>query len=408
MPFFRDTIYILFLPVLLIYVVLSRLRGHPPRKGVAERLGYGKFLTPHPKRILLHAVSVGEVNAIKSLCSDLQKQGYEVVICVTTDTGISRANELYSQSCTVTRYPFDFSCAVKRFLNRIQPTIVALVELEVWPNFVSGCSQRNIPIVIINGRLSERSFKRYKLARLVLKSTFKRITAIGMQNESYAQRVRTLGSERVSVHGTMKWDNAIISDHIPGDKELAEALHIDRNKPLVVAGSTTPEEHLMLKECVPIGVQLLCAPRRPEWFDAAAIALSPCNRRTSEQRTDTDYFLLDTIGELDKAYSLADIVVIGRSFVPLHGSDPTVPIALGKPTIIGKNASDFEDMVNVLVKRNGLIQCTKEELKDKLQLLLEDSDLRESLGTNGRAVIQEHQGATTCYEELIMEHTPDA
>ena len=404
----RDIAYALFLPVLLLYAVFSRLKGHQPRKGLGGRLGYGPQLEHNSKRILLHAVSVGEVNAIKKLCTELLQQDYDVVICVTTDTGITRANELFAKTCTVTRYPFDFSCAVRRFLNRIQPTIVGLVELEVWPNFVADCCTRNIPIVILNGRLSERSYKRYKLARPFLKSTFSKLTAIGMQNETYANRVRVLGARNVSVKGTMKWDNATITKCIDGDQELATALQIDSNRPLVVGGSTTPEEHAILKDCVPNGVQLLCAPRRPEWFDDAEKTFTPCNRRTSDQRFETDYFLLDTIGELDKAYSLANIVIIGRSFAPLHGSDPTVSIALGKPTIIGQHASDFEDMVQVLVKGGGLLQCTTKDLQSTLQQLLDDQQLRDSLRENGRAIITEHQGATVRYGELIMEHTPDA
>jgi len=403
-----DIAYFLALPFLVLFACISRLKGHPRRRDLGARLGVGHSLNPHSKRILLHAVSVGEVNAIRTLVSDLKAIGYDVVICVTTDTGIARANDLYSDSCTVTRFPFDFSFSVRRFLHRIKPTIVALVELEVWPNLIATCAKRQIPVVVINGRLSKRSFTKYKLVKPVLRRTFRQLTAIGMQNEVYANRVRELGAHHVSVVGTMKWDNATLRDFVEGANELADDLHIDRSKPLIVAGSTTPEEHKLCKKILPNGVQLLCAPRRPEWFDDAVKTLSPCNRRTSNTRQQTSHFVLDTIGELDKAYALADIVIIGRSFAPLHGSDPTQSIALGKPTIIGPNVSDFEEMVELLVDGGGLIQCSTQELKGHIQSLLDDDALKERISKAGRKVIASQQGATKRYEDLIVEYTPNA
>ncbi len=397
------------LPFFLLAACISRLKGHPARKGIRGRLGIGDALPqPSKNRVLLHAVSVGEVNAIRSLVLHLQQRGYEIVMCVTTDTGLARARELFSHSCHVTRFPFDFSFAIKRFLKRTQPTIVALVELEVWPNLISTCSASGIPVIVINGRLSERSFKRYKLARFLLQSTFRKLSTIGMQNEVYANRVRQLGATNISVEGTMKWDNASITDTIAGADELATELGIDRKKPLVVAGSTAPAEHELLLQSLPKGVQLLCAPRRPEWFDEAERTFPSCNRRTKSERFDTEYFLLDTFGELDKAYALADIVVIGRSFAPLHGSDPTQSIALGKPTIIGPNVSDFEDMVQLLVEGNGLIQCSQEDLRTHISTLLNDPTRCAEIRDAGRKIIESLQGATKRYEDLIVKHLPHA
>lgn len=406
MLFLVDILYFLCTPLLLIWAAISRIKGHPPRKDLLGRLGHGVTLNQATNRVLLHAVSVGEVNAIRTLVADLHSNGYELVICVTTDTGLQRAEELFSKNHTVTRYPLDFGFSVRRFLKRIKPNVFALVELEVWPNCIGISAKRNIPVVVINGRLSERSFKRYKLASPLLRKTFSRLTAIGMQTQIYAERVRELGGVNVNVLGTMKWDNALITEDVDGTEELARDLGIDTSKPLLVAGSTSPEEHALLLDSIPEGVQLLCAPRRPEWFDDAEKTLAPCNRRTSSTRMHTKHFLLDTFGELDKAYALADVVVIGRSFSPLHGSDPTQSIAFGKPTIIGPNVSDFEDMVKQLVDGNGLIQCTKDELREHIQVLLEDASLRNTIATNGRKIIQAKQGATERYEQLIVDNLP--
>jgi 3-deoxy-D-manno-octulosonic-acid transferase len=227
-----------------------------------------------------------------------------------------------------------------------------------------------------------------------------------MQSDEYAMRVRELGGVNVQVLGTMKWDNATIVDTIDGADELANDLQIDKTKPLIVAGSTTPEEHVLLLNAIPQNVQLLCAPRRPEWFDEAAQTLAPCNRRTSSERHTTNMFLLDTIGELDMAYALADIVIIGRSFSPLHGSDPVQAIALGKPTIIGPNVHDFKDMVKILVEGGGLLQCSSESLQEQIALLLCDDSICSALATSGRGIIQSQQGATKKYAQLIMDNTP--
>jgi 3-deoxy-D-manno-octulosonic-acid transferase len=401
-----DIIYLLAIPFLVIGASISRFRGHPRRRDLRGRLGYGRSLPSHTKRILIHAVSVGEVNALRTLIPILGDQGYDVVICVTTDTGLARANNLFGDTYEITRFPLDFSFSIRRFLTRIRPTVVGLVELEVWPNLIGICSGRDIPVLVINGRLSERSFKRYSLAKPFLRRTFTRLTAIGMQNESYAARVRDLGGINVHVHGTMKWDNAVIKDSVKGADALAKDLGIDPEKPLIVAGSTTPEEHTLFMNATPEGSQLLCAPRRPEWFDDAAKTLAPCTRRTEPNTETTMHFLLDTIGELDMAYAIADIVVIGRSFSPHHGSDPTQSVALGKPTIIGPNVSDFTEMVATLVDGGGMIQCTSDELQSTLAGLLEKPSASKQLAIAGRKIIESQQGATQRYVDLIMESTP--
>lgn len=398
-----DIIYLLALPVIILFAGISRLKGHPKREGIRERLGYGEVLEQHPNRVLLHAVSVGEVNAVQKLVALLDERGHEVVLCVTTDTGIKRARELYGEKHTVTRYPIDFSFAVKRFIRRVKPNTIGLVELEVWPNFINVAKAFGIPVVIVNGRLSERSFKRYGLIKPFLKGTFKKVSAIGVQTELYAERVRLIGGQNITVKGTMKWDNATIKVSSNDSEALRATLGIDSNKLLIVAGSTAPEEHQLLRDACPEDIQLLCAPRRPEWFDDAATILTPCNRRSSDERVDTNFFLLDTIGELNIAYQIADIVIIGRSFASMYGSDPSPSVALQKPTIIGPNTSDFEDMVTILTDGNGLLQVQVSELKNTLRELASDKNKRETLAKNGKKIVDEMQGATQRYASLIEE-----
>ena len=358
-------------------------------------------------RLLIHAVSVGEVNAVRQLVTRVAQDplGAEVVVAATTDTGFARAREAFEPSHHVVRYPFDASWMVERFLERVRPDVVALCELEVWPNFVDACARRGIPVVVVNGRLSERSFRRYALARAVVAPTFARLHAALVQEHDYAARFIALGvpQGKVFVTGTMKWDTAQVTDRVDGADQLAAELGIDRNRPLVVAGSTAPEEHALLRDAVPAGVQLLCAPRKPEWFDAAAADLAGCARRSAGRPgSATGRFLLDTIGELRKAYALADVVVVGRSFGALHGSDPMEPAALGKPIVCGPRMGDFRESTKALADAGVLEQVQPAGLAGALAGLLGDASERARRGAAAQACVRSRQGATERTAEALL------
>jgi 3-deoxy-D-manno-octulosonic-acid transferase len=201
----------------------------------------------------------------------------------------------------------------------------------------------------------------------------------------------------------MKWDTATIADHVEGADELAEAMGIDRKRPLIVAGSPAVGEHELLVGAMPEGLQLLCAPRKPEWFDHAAQVLKGSARRSrGECGSSTGRFLLDTIGELRSAYALADVVVVGRTFGDLHGSDMMESIALGKATVVGPATADFQDTVDELLAGDALVQVESAALSETLRRLLEDPTRRETLARNGREVIRNHQGATDRHVDVIM------
>jgi 3-deoxy-D-manno-octulosonic-acid transferase len=380
----------------------GRAPAPPPRTGTAASCRRGG----DGPRVLIHAVSVGEVNAVRRLAAELASgpDACQVVVATTTNTGFARARDALGGSHHVVRYPFDFSFAVSRFLDTVAPDVICLVELEVWPNFVAGAWRRGIPVCVVNGRLTARSFRRYRWLKPLIRPTFARLDAVAAQNEAYAERFRSLGTpaEGISVTGTMKWDTAEIADGVDGAEVLADAMGIERGRPLVVAGSTAPGEHELLDACVPEGVQLLCAPRKPEWFDQAAEALPRCARRSRGDRgSQTGRFLLDTIGELRQAYALADVVVVGRSFGSLHGSDMMEPVALGKATIVGPAVDDFADTVEALLEGGGIVQSDTDNLAIDLRELLDDPERRRALAEAGRAVIRARQGATARHAELI-------
>jgi len=381
-----------------------------------------QFKSDSRPTILLHAVSVGEVNAIRQLVEQIDQQtdgAVRMVISVTTNTGIARAKQVFEPDHQVIRYPLDFSCSVRRVLNAVKPDVVGLVELEVWPNFMQQCQRRGVPVCVINGRLSERSFKAYKMGRPFLRPTFAKLATAAVQNQAYGERFEAMGmpGDRVVVTDTMKWDTAVIAepDTVEGVDELAAALGLDRSRPLIVAGSTGPgEEELLVRTC-PTDAQLVLVPRKPERFEEVArmlkqqaghlIRRTECSDGSTRQvDADTRVFLLDTMGELRKAYALADVVLVGRSFVGLYGSDPIEPVALGKPAVIGTHHGDFADIVSAFTAGGGI------EVSDQpgklTEALLEDKQRATELAQCGREVIRCHQGATRRTADLLLKLLP--
>ncbi len=366
-------------------------------------------------RILFCAVSVGEVNALRGLVDALLagEPPCRVGLAVTTNTGVARAEQLYAGRCPIHRYPLDFSGAVARFLDRLRPDLIATVELELWPNFVAACGARGIPVAVVNGRLSERSFQRYRLVRPLVRSTFAAIDAAGVQTDAYADRFAALGTprDRLRVLDTMKWDNAFVRPRTdaPGAAGLAEELGIDRTKPLVVAGSTGPGEPEMLLRGRPRDAQLLIAPRKPEHFEAAAKACAEADpgfvRRSRGDRGPAGVYLLDTIGELGRAYALADVALVGRSFLgDLYGSDAMEPAALGVPTVIGPHHGDFAETVAAMRDAGGLI-VTGEPCAAARELL-DNPKLAAQVAAAGQEVIRGRQGSTAKHAEMLRGLLP--
>ena len=359
-------------------------------------------------RLLIHAVSVGEVNAVRMLVEQLRAStDFRIVISTTTDTGLARARGLFEPAIRVERYPLDFSGSVRRFLDAVRPDVVALTELEIWPNFVAECHRREVPVCVVNGRLSRRSFGGYKLVAPFLKPTFGRLAAVGGQSGAIAGRFVALGTPagRVNVLDTMKWDSAALADSVAGTDQLGTAMGIDRSRPVVVAGSTGPgEERMLIETCPPQG-QLVLVPRRPERFDQVAALVGGMVRRSehpdgSSRPVDgQECFLLDTMGELGKAYALADVAIVGRSFLGLYGSDMIEPIALGKPTIVGPHHSDFSHVMEALVAGQGVVVTDRPG--QVAAELLADRARAARLASSGRSVILSRQGATACHVEMI-------
>ncbi len=435
-----------YLPILLYQMIALKKN----RRGWGERFGFIRPRVSKRPCVWIHAVSLGEVNATRSLVAEIERRlpAYEIAISTTTDTGHAAARKHYEPK-HVFRYPLDFSFIVNRVMRRIRPDAIVLMELEVWPNLIAIARARGIPILVANGRVTaERSMRRFQLplVRGVARRMFGAITWAGAQNEVYAERFRKLGvpSERVVVTGTMKYDTALVADSIPGDEALAEAMNIDRAAPLLVAGSTGPGEEEMLldayaalREDAP-ALQLAIIPRKPERFDEVARMIESrghtCIRRSTtpdltgqaarearrqrsvemvkrrretsggDDAADRPILLGDTMGELRKFYALADVVFVGRSLVPMGGSDLMEGAGLGKAMCFGPYTENFADVAEKLTTADAAIQMASPgALAETLRRLLADPDAAKAMGEAAQQVVRSNVGATARTVDLLCE-----
>jgi 3-deoxy-D-manno-octulosonic-acid transferase len=387
---------------------------HKYRKGLAERLGR---IRPFPDRrgrpvIWLHAVSVGEVLAVSRLVGELDRAFPEflLLISTTTRTGQELARQRFGAD-RVFYCPLDLPWAVRAYLEALQPRMLVLAETEFWPNLLSGCFRRQIPVAVVNARISDRSWPRYRLLKRLWRSFLSRVSRVLAQSETDAERLKAIGCapERVSVAGNLKFDvrAAQEADATRLLKALAPGLRI------VVAGSTLEGEEAALLEAWPrmLAVDpklvLVLATRHPERFAAVVTLLEqsgiPWVRR-SEWRTQAEgsieqirpgqIVLLDTIGELASVYSLAAVAFVGGSVVAAGGHNPLEPAQFGVPIVMGPNYVNFRTITEDLLAQDALRIAAREELAATLIELLKDRQAAQAMGERARRVFDQQAGAT--------------
>lgn len=436
MKYLMDLIYVLLAAGYSPVAVYKSLRYKRYRTGWDNRLGRILRKDSAKKCIWIHAVSVGEVNASKTLIEQLKKAypDFEILITTTTDTGFEQANSLYGTELQVCFFPFDFSWIIKRAFSEIKPNLCILMELEIWPNFTAIAEALKIPVVVVNGRLSTRSFARYKLIKPITKSIFRKVSLVLAQTKEYASRFKELGcpAEKVVVTGSLKYDTAQTGNKVDGTDELASELDIAGQKLWVAGGTGNNEEKIIIDVYKKLlqqdefkDLRLAVVPRKPERFDEVAQLITqnglPLTRyseiknvtggkssTTNHQSSINPVILGDTMGDLRKFYSLAIIAFVGRSLVPMGGSDMMEVAALGKCTIFGPYASNFEQTVNALLQGNGAIMVKDgEQLLQTMKKCLTDSQFRDQIARNGQQVIRQNQGATIKSIEKIKELLAD-
>jgi 3-deoxy-D-manno-octulosonic-acid transferase len=400
--------------------------------------------TSHPA-VMIHAVSLGEINATVELVRLMEQARPELrfIISSTTEIGFEQAQKLYGQNpkTTVIRFPLDFSSAVNRLLDAQRPTAVVLMELEVWPNFIKACAHHEIPVVVFNGRLTHKSYRNYRLAFPLTKPTFRRLSYVCAQDQEYADRFIKLGvaSDRVRVTGSMKFDTAQITSQIAGADALAAEVGLRPQKEKIwVCGSTGPgEEQIVLDAYGDLlrsypGLRLAIIPRKPERFGEAAelirsrgyLLVRRSQNRTGAVRTQEPsaaksdgppIVLGDTMGELRKFYSLADLVFVGRTLVDLgqkqHGSDMIEPAALAQPIIVGPYTTNFAEPMNRFREADAIreINPSKEllpsqALRDAATELLGSPATASQMAKLAQDVVRKNQGATARNVETILTY----
>ena len=403
-------------------------------KALRQRMGDYPPRTGDGPALMIHAVSVGELNAARAMIRALAEARPDLrfIISTSTDTGFARGRELYGSDDRVTliRYPLDFTNAVNRVLDATRPDLVVLMELEVWPNFVRQCQRRGIPVVLVNGRLTAGSFRRYRLAGPLVRRTFRRLAFVGAQEDKYAQRFIALGvpPARVQVTGTMKWDTAQASGAVEGAAELAASVGLRPGQhPIWVCGSTGPgEEQLLLDSYRQLlatfpNLQLVLVPRKPDRFDevedlvrqSVMNVIRRSNPPSPEESTKLDQYCVppvilgDTMGELRKFYELADVVFVGRTLVDLgqrqHGSDMIEPAALAKPVIVGPFTGNFAEVMNRFRTSDAIREVARaEDLQAQVARLLTDRHEASALGRRALEVVRRWQGATALHAAVIL------
>ena len=402
---------------------------HKYREGLMQRLGRvprGLISTSAPADerplIWLHAVSVGEVLAVTRLVRTLESTlpGTLIVISTTTRTGQALARERF-ESNRVFYCPLDLPWAVRAYLNALRPSLLILAETEFWPNLLHGCFRRGIPVVVVNARISNRSWPRYQRLRRLWRPLLSRLSRVLAQSQIDADRLLALSCrpDRVSVAGNLKFDVRAVqeAEATRSLRSMAAGLRI------VVAGSTLEGEESALIEAWPhllaadSQLVLVLAPRHPERFSAVAALLGKsglpwCKRsdwapessdaRPASIRPGT-IVLLDTIGELASVYSLGSVAFVGGSLVPAGGHNPLEPAQFSVPIVMGPHYANFVAIVDSLRSHDALRIAAKDELTATLIELLRDRTAAEAMGARAKEVFNRQAGATDRCVEAIRE-----
>ncbi|HKY43723.1 MAG TPA: 3-deoxy-D-manno-octulosonic acid transferase [Pyrinomonadaceae bacterium] len=402
-----------------------------------KALAHGKYIEGLPQRlgavpptngkqvIWLHCVSVGETQAARPLAQRIKQQfpHHALVVSTITLTGQKLAREVFrKQAESVFYFPFDWRWSVRRALKRINPTAVLIMETELWPNFLRECKVREIPVALVNGRISKQSFRRYKLVTFFLRRMLTSLSMAVMQSDADAQRLQSLGmpGEKLFMAGNLKFDAEPGSDLAETTGEIRERFGLRAEVPLILAASThAPEEEIILESFKQLRTKqparLMIAPRHPERFNEVASLIQNSGlswtRRTSVPETsdaEATVILLDTIGELPATYSLATVCFVGGSIVDRGGHNVLEPAAAGAAVITGAHTHNFHAIVDLMEEAGAIVQLPPvngadagEEFKYAVEKLLADAAERAELGRRAKHLVAKNQGAAERTVNLI-------
>jgi len=406
------------------YFLLRSLISKRFRMALPQRLGF--FQSPCLQRpIWVHAASVGEVFCSIPLLKKIKNEFPQSNIVLTTITaaGNETARSYLSETDQVLFAPIDHPFIIRRTIKKIQPSLLLIAETELWPNLLRSCGKRGIPIILFNGRVSQKSFRRYLLFKFFFKECLKYISLFLMQTEEDRTRMVQMGgkSQNARTVGNLKFDQTFPPCAQEALMEMSKALHLQGKEKILIAGSTHPgEEEILvglykeLKKTDP-DLVLILAPRHLErleeverilkkealsWLRKTSLGMATSQ---SEQRR-PEVILLDTMGELMSIYSLGTLVFVGGSLVPIGGHNPLEPLFFRKCVLFGPYMFHFSEITRRLIEAGGAIQVSgKEEVFSRVKHLLSDEEARKELGEKGHQFLRRHQGAT---ERMLEEIRP--
>jgi 3-deoxy-D-manno-octulosonic-acid transferase len=392
------------------------------KRWLKEKLGFIDLLpvTRQDSTLLwIHAVSMGEVISATPFIREIRKRypAIRIIVSTITDTGQKVARERVADIADVVYLPFDLGFILKRVVGTIKPDAFITIETELWPNIFRICSQKRIPVLVMNGRLSDKSFKGYKRIRFFIKGVLQSVDMFGMQDETYAERIEDLGVERtrITVTGNFKYDTR------PQNK-LPEWSELLRGQ-VILAGSTHEgEEEIIVSVAARLGreipgLTLILAPRHPERFavveERIRASSLPCIRSSEMTRwsaakrreivknqeaggsnlfSGTSVVILDSVGELASLYGICDVAVIGGSFIEHGGHNPLEPAFWGKPILCGPHMENFP-FIGDFYREGAARESDTEGLYDHLKDLIQSPERRKAMGEKAKALHHKKAGA---------------
>ncbi len=428
MPIIFDSIYLTASVLGAPYILFKMLTSERHRSGLYQRFGIVSERTSKKPGIWIHGASVGEVITAKSIVEkiDLEFPEWETFISTTTNTGYSVAKQNFSGK-PVFYFPVDLSWITRKVLRRIRPSCIILIELEIWPNFLVSVYEEGIPLIIVNGRISNKSFKAYRIISRISGAFYNSLTnkmnTYCARTELDAQRFRDLGisSEQVFVTGTMKYDNIPTHINENSKNELADLFRIKDNDLVLIGGSTHEgEEEILLRIFERLSktypnLRLIIAPRHIERIKDVSrliekMGFFPLLKTEIEepdykwQNAKKEIILIDTVGDLGKIYSLSSFVFVGKSLVPSGGQNMMEPAGLGKPVIFGPHTFNFKEEVDLLLRNEAAKMIeTEDELCEAIEFFIKNPEAAKEMGLRAQGVVSEKRGATEKNMDIIRE-----
>lgn len=422
---FYDFIFVLFA---LLYLPIFIFKGkfHP---GFLSRWGFFSKDVQNSlagkRPIWLHMVSVGEAQALRILLEKLRKEypARKIALSTVTPTGNKIARSIAVEGDVVFYLPLDVSFIVRSVVDLINPCLFIIAETEIWPNLITYVNKRDIPIISVNSRISDKSFNSYKLIKFLLQGILNKISFFCVQTQTDSQRLLALGvdSKKIKLTGNMKFDITDYADkkNNAEDADYRLKLGLNADDKLLVAGSThSGEDEIILEAYKELLVEfpdlkLLLAPRHPERAREAEKLVLSCGlgsvfisklRGMIDDRRGTTVFILDTIGQLRDFYAVSDIVFVGGSLIKKGGQNILEPAALAKPIIFGPYMFNFRDIAELfLISGAAVLVKNKEELREKIKDLLLHPENALELGRRAKELLLKNQGASERNFKIIKE-----